>query len=149
MHDVLQQRTDQMLWSHQYGHDQCAFKDKAEALAQQAAATHPLQLRPCVLRRPGEPLAPSGSRSVRPKGNAAGVDEQQSVSAPRQSGTLRRPRDPLGPVAVTKCQAKNEYTATATAITSFRCLNTLSQCIQVMVEKGTSKRHVGLCPMAR
>ena len=27
-----------------------------------------------------------------------------------------------------------------------RCLNTLSQCIQVMVGKGTSKRHVGFCP---
>ena len=30
-----------------------------------------------------------------------------------------------------------------------RCLNTLSQCIQVMVGKGTGKRHVGLCPVAR
>ena len=74
VYDVLQQRTGQTLWSRQYGHTQCPFNDKADALTQQAAATHPLQLRPCVLRRPGEPLAPSGSRNVRPQGNAAGVD---------------------------------------------------------------------------
>ena len=55
VYDVLQQRTGQMPWSHPYGHDQCPFNDKTDALARQAAATHPLQLGPCVLRGPGEP----------------------------------------------------------------------------------------------
>ena len=54
VYDVLQQRTGQTLWSHQYGHNQCPFNDKADALAKQAAATHPLRLGPCVLKlRPG------------------------------------------------------------------------------------------------
>ena len=77
---------------------QCAYNDKADASAKQAAATHPLQLWPCVLRRPGEPLAPSGSRKVRPKGDAVGVDEHQPVSASQQpGGTLCKPREPLAP----------------------------------------------------
>ena len=57
-------------------HEDCPCSgDEVDALAKQAAATHPLQLRPSVLRRPGEPLAPLGSRSVRQKGTAEGVSQ--------------------------------------------------------------------------
>ena len=72
-------------WSHQDGRNQCPCNGKADALATQAAATHPLQPRPRVPLGPGEPLAPSGSRTVWPKGNRAGVDECPSVPAPQQS----------------------------------------------------------------
>ena len=93
VYNVLQQRTGQTLWSHQYGHNQYLFNDEEDALAKQAAATHLLQLRPCVLQRPRE-LAPSGPRKVRPKGNAEGAAEQQSVLASQQEGTRHRPRAP-------------------------------------------------------
>ena len=95
VYDVLQQRTGQTLWSHRYGpNPQCPFNDK-DALAEQAAATHPLQLSPCVLRRPEEPLAPSGSRNVWPKGNTEGAAEQPPISALRPEGTWRRPSEPF------------------------------------------------------
>ena len=91
------------------------FHDKADALAKQAVGTRPLQLRPCVLRRPGEPLAPSGP----PKGYAAGVDGHQPVSASQHSGgDITKTEGAFGPLIVTKRQAKEEYTATATAITN-------------------------------
>ena len=84
VYDVLWQRTGQTAWSHQYGHNHSPFNDEADALAKQvAAATDRLQLRPCVLPRPGEPLAPSGPRNVQPKGNAGGTAEQQPISAPQ------------------------------------------------------------------
>ena len=67
-----------------------AFNDQADALAKQAAATHPLQSRHCALRRPSEPLAPSGACNVRPKMNAEGVPEEalarQPVLTPQQPG---------------------------------------------------------------
>ena len=89
------QCTGQTLWSHQYGHNHCPFDDKVDALARQAAATHPLQSRPCVLRRPGENLASPGSRNVRPKIIAEGAAERQSISAPQHERTRRRRREPL------------------------------------------------------
>ena len=97
VYGTLQQRTGQTLWSHQYDHSRCPFNDKSDAVAKQAAALHPLQLRPCVLRRPGEPLAPSGSCNVQPQGNAEGVSAPQSVWLRSNHRALRRPREPLPP----------------------------------------------------
>ena len=82
VHDVLQQRTGQTLWSHQYGHDHGPFHGKANLLAKQAAAAHPLQLRSWVPRRLGEPLAPLGSRNARLKINAEGASEVAAASGP-------------------------------------------------------------------
>ena len=118
-YDVLPQRTGQTLWSHQYGHNQCPVNDKADESDKQAAAMHPLQWRPCVLRTPGEPLAPSGSRNVRPPGNAEGAAEQQPISAPQQEGTWRRPRESEKRTWDTRCQTKRQYGQFASAVTSF------------------------------
>ena len=81
-YDISQQRTGQALWSHRHDQTACLFNPKADASARQAA--DPLQLRPCELRRPREPLAPSGSRNVRPTRSAGGVQ----VDAPQQSPDL-------------------------------------------------------------
>ena len=70
VHDLLQHRAGQALCSHQCGHDKYPSNNKADALAKQATATHPLQLRPCVLRRPREPLASSETRIVRRRGGS-------------------------------------------------------------------------------
>ena len=113
--DVLQQRTGQTRWSHQYGRNQCPFNDKADAFGKQAATTHPLQSRPCVLRRPGEPLAPSGSRNVRPKRNAQGAANFGSVARRDTAQTER----PLGPRGVTHCQTKRQWDQFASAVTHF------------------------------
>ena len=61
----------------------------------------------------------------------------RSVSAPQQSGTLR------------KSQAKTEYTATATAITTFGASTRSVDASGGWSGKGQVKRHVGFCPMAR
>ena len=58
-------------------------------LGKQAAATHPLQLSPCVLRRPRERLACSGSwpRQSTDGGNKSRTS-QLSDSAPQQAGSM-------------------------------------------------------------
>ena len=119
VYEALQQRTGRLSRSHQYDHNQCPFHNTGDALAKQAAVTHQLQLRPCVLRRAGDSLAPAGSHTVRPKGNAAGVSEQHSVSAPQQARALRRPREPLAPLGITQNQVKKKYTTAASTITNF------------------------------
>ena len=102
-YDVLQQRTGQTLSSRQYGHNQCLFNVMA-------TTTRPLLLKPCVLRRPGEPLAPSGSHNVQPKRNAQGVPgvavTRQPVLAPQQPCVLRRLRQPLALSGVHSVQPK-------------------------------------------
>ena len=130
VYGVLHQRTGQTLWSHQYDHTQCPFDDKADALAKQAAATHPLQLRPCVLRRPRESSAPSGSRNVRAKGNAEGAAEHQPILASQQQRTRRRPREP-------SAHSESRNVRPKDSMTSLQGPKALSQRIQVMVEKWT------------
>ena len=45
---LAQHRTGRTMGFHQYGQNACPFNDKADALAKQAVASHPRQLRPCV-----------------------------------------------------------------------------------------------------
>ena len=108
VYDALQQRTGQMLWSHQYGHNQCPFNDKADALANQAVATHPLQLRPCILRRPGEPLAPSEFSNVLPKRNAEVVSGQQSFFGSTATKCTEKTEGGFGPRGVLQCHAQKK-----------------------------------------
>ena len=115
VYEVLQQRIGRRSWSHQYGHNQCPFNDKADALAKQAAATHPLQLRPCVLRRLGESLAPSGSCSVQPKRD---IRVSASFGPTAVKGIVKTERA-SGLLGITQCQAKNKHNTAASAITNF------------------------------
>ena len=55
------------------GNGNGALNDRAHALARRAAATHTLHLGPCAPRGLREPLAPLGSRHVRPKASAGGA----------------------------------------------------------------------------
>ena len=85
---ALQQRRGQ-----RYGLTSTAIRSvpsttKPIALAKQATATPPLQVRPCVPRRPGKPLAPSGSRSVRPK---------RDLSCTKPCYPARFPISPISP----------------------------------------------------
>ena len=133
--------------AHQHGNNQCPFNDNTDALAKQAAATHPLQLRPCVLRRAGESLAPSGSRNVQQKGNAEGVSGHQSVLAPQQPKGTAKTERVFGPLGIPQFQIQKKYTANASSH-QHRYRDKLSRCIRVMVGKGTRNRQVGCCPAA-
>ena len=148
VYDVLQQRTGQTLWSHQYDHSRCPFNDKADALAKQAAATPPLQLGPCVLQRTGEPLAPSASRNVRPQGNAEGASGRWSVLAPQQPKGIAKTERAFAPLRDPAMTDPKEVQHQCKRSNQHRCHNKLSQCIRVMVGKGTSNRQVGRCPAA-
>ena len=83
----LQSRMVPTLWSYRYGDTKCSLQDKADALARQAAATHLLHLRLCVLRRPRKPLASLETRNVRPRGDD--VAQQLPGQATLQTETMR------------------------------------------------------------
>ena len=53
---------------------------------------------------------------VWPKRNVAGAEEQQSIFGSTAIGDVTKTREAFSPFGVTKCQAKNEHTAIATAI---------------------------------
>ena len=110
---------------------------KAGALAKQAAATHLLQLRR-VLCQPRESLAPSGSRNIRPKVNAEGAAEQQSISASQQEETRRRPREPSAHSESLNVRPKDSMTSLRVQSPTSVPQTTQSMHPQVMVKEGTS-----------
>ena len=71
VNDTCQHRTGQTMGPQ--GHNECPLNDRADAGAKQATAPHPLQPRPRVRRRPGEPLVSSEARSVRSRRRSASV----------------------------------------------------------------------------
>ena len=85
VHDIFQHSTGQTVWSHKYGHNKFPFNDKADALAKQAAATHPLQPRYYVLRRPTEWLASSEAHNAQPQRLAASVVARVQQKLPEQA----------------------------------------------------------------
>ena len=70
------------------------FKDNANALANQAPGTHPLQLRPCVLRRPSVRLASSGSCNVRPRKSTTRGDAGRKSQLPESATQHAQPMHP-------------------------------------------------------
>ena len=108
---ILQHRTGQTLWSHQYGHSTFAANDKVDAWAKKAA-THALQLRPCVHRKPRGPLASLEARKVWPDRSSpcAGActakdSANASIRVMVENGTRNS--------AVEGCASKQMHTTTA------------------------------------
>ena len=60
VYDALQQCTVQTLWPHQYGHNQCSFNDKADALTKQAAAPPPPAAKAMCIAKTKRAFGPLG-----------------------------------------------------------------------------------------
>ena len=56
VHDISPQRSGRTQWPHAYGHSKHLFHDQSDAVARQAAATDPPQLRLCNPLQAREPL---------------------------------------------------------------------------------------------
>ena len=93
-------------------------------------------------------MAPSESHNVRPKGNAEGVSGHQSFLAPHQPKGTAQTKRAFAPPQDPPMSGSKEVQHECKCRRQLRCHNKLSQCIRVMVGKGTCNRQEGRCPAA-